>query len=44
MVHGVHEAFYVLGGLTVLSTVVFRGLKSSDGNTVSQHKDIHASS
>jgi EmrB/QacA subfamily drug resistance transporter len=44
MIHGVHQAFFVLGGLTVLSTVVFRELKNSDGNTVSQHKDIHAAS
>ena len=38
MIHGVHQAFFVLGGLTVLSTIVFRELKSMDGETVSQHK------
>ena len=38
MIHGIHQAFFVLGGLTALSTIVFRELKSSDGNTVSQHK------
>jgi len=42
MVHGVHKAFWVLGGLTVLSTIVFRELKAGDGSTVSRHKDIHA--
>ena len=38
MIHGVHQAFLVLGGLTILSTLVFRDLKSDDGNAVSQHK------
>jgi hypothetical protein len=30
----------VLGGLTILSAIVFRGLKSDDGDAVSQHKAI----
>jgi len=38
MIHGIHQAFLVLGGLTILSTMVFRELKSADGETVSQHK------
>ena len=38
MIHGIHQAFLVLGGLTILSTIVFRELKSGDGDTVSQHK------
>ena len=38
MVHGIHEAFFVLGGLTILSTVIFRELKSADGENASQHK------
>lgn len=38
MIHGVHQAFLVLGGLTILSTLVFRNLKRDDGNAVSQHK------
>jgi len=38
MIHGIHYAFFVLGGLTVLSTIVFRELKSSDGASTSQHK------
>jgi len=40
MIRGIHQAFFVLGGLTVLSTVVFSGLKSLDGATVSQHKTL----
>ena len=38
MIHGIHDAFYVVGGLTVLSTIVFRKLKSEDGASTSQHK------
>ncbi len=37
MIHGVHQAFIVLGVLTVLSTIVFRELKNDDGDSVSQH-------
>jgi EmrB/QacA subfamily drug resistance transporter len=40
MIHGVHQAFIVLGGLTVLSTIVFRELKTNDGDNVSQHNVI----
>jgi EmrB/QacA subfamily drug resistance transporter len=38
MIHGIHEAFLVLGGWTILSTLVFRELKRDDGDAVSQHK------
>jgi EmrB/QacA subfamily drug resistance transporter len=38
MIHGIHEAFFVLGGLTLLSTIVFRELNSKDGAVTSQHK------
>jgi EmrB/QacA subfamily drug resistance transporter len=38
MIHGIHYGFFVLGGLTILSTLVFAELKSLDGNTTSQHK------
>jgi EmrB/QacA subfamily drug resistance transporter len=38
MIHGIHYGFFALGGLTVLSTIVFGELKSLDGNTTSQHK------
>ena len=40
MIHGVHQAFIVLGGLTVLSTIVFRELKNNDGDSVSQHNGL----
>jgi hypothetical protein len=38
MIHGIHQAFFVLGGMTILSTIVFRELKRSDGDAVSQQK------
>jgi hypothetical protein len=37
---GIHEAFLVLGGFTILSTIVFAELKSADGGTVSQPKAL----
>jgi EmrB/QacA subfamily drug resistance transporter len=42
MIHGIHRAFLALGGLTVLSTIVFSELKSEDGEAVSLHKVEHA--
>jgi EmrB/QacA subfamily drug resistance transporter len=42
MVHGIHLAFIVLGLFTMVSTIVFTGLKASDGGAVSQHKVIQA--
>ncbi len=41
MIQGIHEAFLVLGGFTILSTIVFYRLKRGDGGNVSQQKDIH---
>jgi len=41
MIAGLHEAFLVLGGFTILSTVIFSRLKSEDGASVSQQKDLH---
>jgi len=41
-IHGVHRAFLVLGAMTILSTIVFRGLKRGDGDAVSQRKELHA--
>jgi EmrB/QacA subfamily drug resistance transporter len=38
MIHGIHRAFLALGGWTIFSSIVFRELKSSDGDNVSQHK------
>ena len=40
MIHGIHQAFLVLGGLTVLSALVFYELKSDDGDTVSLHGSV----
>jgi EmrB/QacA subfamily drug resistance transporter len=41
IIHGIHKGFLVLGGMTVLSTIVFRELKSGDGQAVSQQKVVH---
>jgi EmrB/QacA subfamily drug resistance transporter len=41
-IHGVHRAFLVLGGMTLLSTIVFRELKKGDGDSVSQRKVLHS--
>jgi EmrB/QacA subfamily drug resistance transporter len=41
MIHGIHSALIALGILTVLSTIVFCGLKSGDGDDVSLHKVFH---
>ena len=38
MIHGIHQAFLVLGALTVISTLIFSDLKSGDGESVSLHK------
>jgi EmrB/QacA subfamily drug resistance transporter len=37
MIHGIHKALMALGILTILSTIVFRSLKSGDGADVSLH-------
>jgi MFS family permease len=42
MIHGIHEAFIVLGVLTVLSAIVFAELKKDDGDNVSQHHVVAA--
>jgi hypothetical protein len=36
LIHGIHEAMLVLGGLTVLSSVIFRQLEAGDGDSVSR--------
>jgi EmrB/QacA subfamily drug resistance transporter len=38
MIHGIHLAIRILAAWTVLSTVVFGELRSSDGEAVSAHK------
>ena len=42
-IHGIHRAFFVLGGMTLLSTIVFYQLKKGDGDAVSQlkQKQLH---
>jgi len=42
MIHGIHQAFLVLGGLTILSTIVFGELRSGDGDAVSQQKVLRS--
>jgi L-lactate permease len=41
MIHGIHRGFLVLGGLTVLSAIIFYELKDDDGESVSLHMVIH---
>ena len=41
MIQGIHKALLALGILTIVSTLVFRSLKSGDGDDVSQHKVLH---
>jgi MFS family permease len=38
MIHGIHLALLALGALTMVSTMVFKELKSGDGDAVSRHK------
>ena len=40
LMRGIHEGFLVLGAMTILTTVVFNGLRADDGSAVSQHKAI----
>jgi MFS family permease len=40
-IHGIHRAFFVLGGMTLLSTIVFCELRRGDGDSVSQGKELH---
>jgi EmrB/QacA subfamily drug resistance transporter len=40
-IHGIQRAFYVLGGMTLLSTLVFGGLKRGDGDVVSHGEPVH---
>ena len=40
MIHGIHDAFLVLGTLTILSCLVFRELKKEDGDNVSRHHAV----
>jgi EmrB/QacA subfamily drug resistance transporter len=38
MIQGIHSALLVLGGLTIVSTIVFKQLRDADGAAVSRHK------
>lgn len=38
MIHGIHDALLLLGAATVLSTLVFTGLRRTDGSSVSRHR------
>jgi EmrB/QacA subfamily drug resistance transporter len=40
MIHGIHQAFLVLGVVTIVSSAIFWSLKSGDGSAVSRHKTI----
>ncbi|MGD1091171.1 MAG: DHA2 family efflux MFS transporter permease subunit [Bryobacteraceae bacterium] len=42
MIHGIHQAFLVLGALTIFSTIVFSELKSGDGDAVSRKTAIRS--
>jgi hypothetical protein len=41
MITGIHKALFCLGALTLVSTVVFVGLKRGDGDAVREHKIMH---
>jgi hypothetical protein len=41
IVHGIHRAF-VLGGMTLVSTIVFREPRRGEGDAVSRRKELHA--
>jgi len=38
MIHGIHLALRLLGGLTIVSTIVFSALRPDDGDAVSSHR------
>jgi EmrB/QacA subfamily drug resistance transporter len=39
-IHGIHEAFVVLGGMTIVSTIIFRELRKGDGDAISHAKAL----
>ena len=41
LIKGLHATFLVLGGFTVLSTLVFSRLKREDGSNETRQKDLH---
>jgi EmrB/QacA subfamily drug resistance transporter len=42
LIRGIHQAFLILGGVTILSALVFVELHKDDGDNVSQHKGAAA--
>jgi MFS family permease len=42
LIRGIHKAFISLGMFTAVTSLIFSRLKSSDGESVSQHKVLHA--
>jgi EmrB/QacA subfamily drug resistance transporter len=44
MIRGIHRAFFILGALTIVSTIVFRKLKSEDGDVVSRQRAVRSTS
>jgi hypothetical protein len=38
MIHGIHRAFIALGGMTILSSIIFYQLKRGDGSSVAGRK------
>jgi EmrB/QacA subfamily drug resistance transporter len=40
-IQGIHRAFFVLGGMTLVSTLIFGGLKKGDGDAVSHRAEMH---
>jgi EmrB/QacA subfamily drug resistance transporter len=41
VMRGIHEAFLTLGGLTIVSALIFAGLRTGDGGDVSLQKPAH---
>ena len=41
MIDGLHKAFFVLGGFTLVSTLIFSRLKRTDGGSEAGEKDLH---
>jgi hypothetical protein len=41
-IRGIHKAFIALGAFTALSSLIFTRLRRGDGESVSQHKTLHA--
>jgi hypothetical protein len=41
MIDGLHKAFFVLGGFTLISTLIFSRLKRTDGSNEAGEKDLH---